>query len=134
MNEQQRTAVTKEQMEDLIIAEFYFRGDEAVLETAGAFGEYVGTVGGRIEYHTAVEQDAVMPETQEQIEQQLSLMTFCIIVFKNGFKIDGMSACVDPARYSVAIGRQLARENALNKIWPILGYELATQLNGDIRE
>ncbi len=128
------TKVTKEQMESLILAEFYFRGDEAALETLGASGEYIDSIAGRVDYMTAIEEDLMPEKVTVSIEQSLKLMTFCIIILKNGFKIDGMSACVDPANYNAVIGRQQARENALNKLWPILGYELCTKQNGDLSE
>ena len=38
----------------------------------------------------------------------------------NGFTIIGRGACVDPANFSLQIGRQVAREQAENKLWELL--------------
>lgn len=59
----------------------------------------------------------------------LSLLTICILVLRNGFKVVGTSACVDPAIFDAEIGRRLAREDALRQVWPLMGYELATRMH-----
>lgn len=56
------------------------------------------------------------------------LLTFCILHLKNGFTVTGQSACASPANYNADIGNRLAREDAVNKIWPLLGFELRTRL------
>lgn len=58
----------------------------------------------------------------------LSLLTFCVLVLRNGFTVTGESACASPENFDVQIGRAIARENAVQKIWPLLGYELRTKL------
>lgn len=58
----------------------------------------------------------------------LSLMTFCILVLANGFTVTGESACVSADNYDKAIGEKIARENAINKIWPLMGYSLKQYL------
>jgi len=58
----------------------------------------------------------------------LSLLTFCVLVLRNGFTVTGESACASPENFNAEIGRQLARANAVNKIWPLMGYELRTKL------
>ena len=58
----------------------------------------------------------------------LSLLTFCVLVLKNGFTVTGESACVSPENFDAEIGRNIARQNAVNKIWPLMGYELRTKL------
>lgn len=56
------------------------------------------------------------------------LLTFCVIVMKNGFTVTGESACASPENFDAELGRQIARRNAEAKIWPLLGYELRTKL------
>ena len=56
--------------------------------------------------------------------QTLSLLTFCVLVLKNGFTVTGESACASPANFDEEIGRKIARQNAVNKIWPLLGFSL----------
>ena len=60
---------------------------------------------------------------------QLGLMTFCVLVLKNGFTVTGESACVSPENFNAAIGRKIARENAITNIWPLMGYELRCKLS-----
>jgi hypothetical protein len=59
----------------------------------------------------------------------LHLLTFCVLVLKNGFTVTGESACASPENFDAEIGRRIARANAVNKIWPLLGYELKTKLS-----
>lgn len=54
----------------------------------------------------------------------LSLLTFCVLVLKNGFTVTGESACVSPANFDAEIGRKIARQNAVDKLWPLLGFRL----------
>jgi hypothetical protein len=54
----------------------------------------------------------------------LSLLTFCVLVLKNGFTVTGESACVNPANFDAEIGRKIARQNAVDKLWPLLGFRL----------
>lgn len=60
--------------------------------------------------------------------QSLSLLTICVIVLRNGFTVTGESACASPENYDAEIGRKIARENAINKIWPLEGYLLKQKL------
>ena len=58
----------------------------------------------------------------------LSLLTFCVLVLRNGFTVTGESACVSPENFDADVGRKIARQNAVQKIWPLMGYELRSQL------
>jgi hypothetical protein len=55
---------------------------------------------------------------------ELSLLTFCVLVLENGFTVTGESACVSPENFDAEIGRKIARQKAIDKMWPLLGYEL----------
>lgn len=59
---------------------------------------------------------------------QLDLLTFCVLILKNGFTVTGESACASPENFNAEIGRKIARENAVQKIWPLMGYELKGRL------
>lgn len=65
----------------------------------------------------------------DQDLEELNLVTICIIILENGFKVEGTSACVDPKIYNEAIGQQEAYKAAFNKIWEIEGYLLKQQLH-----
>ena len=60
--------------------------------------------------------------------QTLELLTFCVLVLKNGFTVTGESACASPENFNAEIGRRIARENAVEKIWPLLGFRLRDEL------
>lgn len=61
--------------------------------------------------------------------EALSLLTFCVLVLNNGFTVTGESACASPENFDAEIGRKIARENAKQKIWPLMGYALKQQLS-----
>ena len=60
--------------------------------------------------------------------ETLKLLTICVIVMRNGFKVLGTSACVDPATFDKVAGEGYARASAVSQIWPLLGYALADRL------
>lgn len=68
------------------------------------------------------------PEAQACDGQALGLLTFCVLVLRNGFTVTGESACASPENFNAEIGRKIARENAVQKIWPLMGYELRSKL------
>ena len=58
----------------------------------------------------------------------LDLLTFCVLILQNGFTVTGESACASPENFDADIGRKIARDNAVQKIWPLMGYALKAQL------
>ena len=60
--------------------------------------------------------------------EPLDLLTFCVLALKNGFTVTGESACASPENFDAEIGRKIARQNAVGKIWPLMGYHLKQQL------
>ena len=80
---------------------------------------------------TATEEFNALPEDQRFVDvpPQLDLLTFCVIVLKNGFTVTGESACASPENYDCLIGQKLAYENARNKIWMLEGYLLKERLS-----
>lgn len=73
--------------------------------------------------------DAIMgSETPDTDISGLGLLTFCVLVLRNGFTVTGESACASPENFDAEIGRRIARENAVQKIWPLMGYELKSRL------
>ncbi|MFC6414251.1 Gp49 family protein [Massilia varians] len=61
--------------------------------------------------------------------QSLGLLTFCVLVLQNGFTVTGESACASPENFDAEIGRKIARDNAINKVWPLMGYQLRDELH-----
>ena len=59
----------------------------------------------------------------------LGLLTFCVLVLRNGFTVTGESACASPENFDAEIGKKIAFENAKQKVWPLMGYALKQQLH-----
>ena len=62
------------------------------------------------------------------VPESLDLLTFCVLVLRNGFTVAGESACASPENFDEEIGRKIARHNAVQKIWPLRGYSLKDKL------
>lgn len=98
--------VTPQDIEANIETAFFFTGKDAVIRLPDMF-------------------------SQNQVDaiKHLELLTFCVIVLKNGFTVTGESACASPENFDAELGRKIARENAVNKIWPLMGYALKQRLH-----
>jgi hypothetical protein len=97
--------ITPADIEANIASEHYFTAGD------GVFGREVAACG-----------------TPVTSEPALNLLTFCVLTLKNGFTVTGESACASPANFNAEIGRKIARQNAINKVWPLMGYELRSKL------
>jgi len=56
--------------------------------------------------------------------------TVCQLTLANGFTVEGLSAAVSLANFDAEIGQKIARQNAVNQVWPLLGFRLADKLAG----
>lgn len=90
---------------------------EANIASEHYFTAYGGAKYGRITRDEPKDSDA------------LKLLTFCVLVLRNGFTVTGESACASPENFDAEIGRKIARQNAVQKIWPLMGYALKEQLS-----
>ncbi len=97
--------VTPEDIEANITSEFYFTAADGV---EGASGHRPNSV---------------------RAGTALGLLTFCVLVLRNGFTVTGESACASPENFDAEIGRKIARQNAINKVWPLMGYHLKQELS-----
>ena len=104
--------VTPADIEAAIVSEHYFTAEDG---RAGAIqsAHYVGRE---------------CPADDDADIDALKLLTFCVLVLRNGFTVTGESACASPANFNAEIGRRIARENAVSKVWPLLGYALKEKL------
>lgn len=84
-------------------------------------------------YFTALDGvSAVLPDVatiKNQEVQSLSLLTICVLVLENGFTVTGESACASPENFNEEIGRKIAYENAIDKVWLLEGYVLKQNLH-----
>lgn len=104
--------ITLADIESNIASEHYFRADE------GVFGAEYSPLETR-------------PQSGVKLgDYPLSLLTFCVLVLRNGFTVTGTSACASPENFDAEVGRKIARQNAINKVWPLMGYELRSKLAG----
>jgi len=98
--------VTPQDIEENIVSCYFFTASE------GVFGEEVSNQRPNAVY-----------------EKSLDLLTFCVLVLRNGFTVTGESACASPENFDADIGKKIARENAKQKIWPLMGYALKERLS-----
>ena len=59
----------------------------------------------------------------------LGLLTFCVLVLRNGFTVTGTSAVASPANFDADIGKRVARADAVRQIWPLLGFQLRDRIH-----
>jgi len=55
-------------------------------------------------------------------------LTVCCLTLKNGFNVIGESAAASPENFDEEIGRNIAKQNARQKIWALEGYLLRSKL------
>lgn len=94
--------VTPADLEAAIVSEHYFTAADGVFGANGPFG------------------------SQKPV---LGLLTFCVLILRNGFTVAGESACASPENFDADVGKKVARENAKQKLWPLLGYALKERLS-----
>ena len=59
----------------------------------------------------------------------LGLITICVLITRNGTKLVGVNeGPVSIQNFDADMGRRMAREKAIDQLWPMLGYELRTKL------
>lgn len=61
-----------------------------------------------------------------------STFTSCLLTLMNGFTVHGESACASPENFDLELGRKIARDNAVNKIWMLEGYALRERLTNEL--
>ncbi len=62
------------------------------------------------------------------VSEAADLLTICVLTLKNGFTVTGESACASPENFDAELGHKIARQNAVNKVWPLMGYALKERL------
>ena len=95
--------ITPDDIEANIEIAYYFTGEEAL--------QFAGQNGSPFVAH-----------------RSMGLLTFCVLILRNGFTVTGEAACASPENFNAETGKKIARENATNKIWPLMGYELKCRL------
>ena len=68
--------------------------------------------------------DVESTEEKHRLLGELQLITVCILILQNGFKVVGESACVSRENFNEELGRKIARQKAVEEIWALEGYLL----------
>lgn len=97
--------LTPEDIRQCIVDEFYFTAAEGIEAATG------------------------IPRTAVDLPSATKVLTFCVLVLRNGFTVTGESACASPENFDARIGRDIARKNAAEKIWLLEGYLLRQMLH-----
>lgn len=56
-------------------------------------------------------------------------LTVCVMKLKNGTMVVGQSACVSPENFDAEIGKNMAYDDAIDKVWALEGYLLRERLS-----
>ncbi len=96
-----------------IVSEHYFTGAD------GRYGAIIN------EAYVGME----LPRDDDGDLEPLELITFCVLVLRNGFTVTGESACASAANFNAEIGRRIAREKAIDKLWMLIGFRLKDALH-----
>lgn len=91
-------SVTPADVDATIASEHYFTADDGVAEVCR---------------HTPID---------GLVHQALGMLTFCVLVLRNGHTVTGESYCQDPAKFNAQIGKDEARKAAIDKLWPMVVY------------
>lgn len=118
--------ITPDDIEANVACEFYFTASE------GVDGAYIGRLR---------EQNPDAPMTLEAlgaeskrlrsdgVMSQLRLLTFCVLVLRNGTKVVGINyGSIDPNQHDAELGKEAARAHAIEQVFPLMGYELRSKL------
>ena len=60
--------------------------------------------------------------------ESADFLTICVLTLRNGFTVTGEAACASPENYNVELGQKIARQKAIEKLWPLLGFRLRDKL------
>ena len=94
---------------------------------ANIVGEYYFTASEGVEGHDS----RIEGHPGTPVPQSLTILTFCVLCLRNGFTVTGESACASPENFNAEIGQKIARENANQKLWPLMGYALKDSLSSE---
>lgn len=116
--------VTPEDLEAEVVSEHYFTARQ-------------GVDGADIEQLRASEPTAPLtlaafaddPDLSKTRLAPLNLLTFCVLTLKNGFTLVGKSAVASPENFNAELGRKIARKDAIEQLWPLLGFRLRDKLS-----
>ena len=82
------------------------------------------------EYFFTADQGVEAADLERLYPGSLCMVTICVLIMHNGYRIVGVNTGpVSSVNFDADLGRQYARENAIEQIWQLLGYELRSYLH-----
>lgn len=103
--------VTLDDIHGAIAAEIHFTLGEAIAAIAQVNGF----------------DDGLMP--QINATAGLTTTTLCVLVMRNGCTVIGKSAPASPENFDAEKGRLFAHEDAVEQLWPLMGFALRDRLS-----
>lgn len=55
-------------------------------------------------------------------------LAICVLTLQNGYQVTGEAGVVNPADFDEKIGKQIAKERAIDKVWMLEGYLLQEKM------
>jgi hypothetical protein len=105
--------VTLAHVEGCIAYEYYITGDQLLSISTAVLGPTLAQVRTLINLNP------------------LASLILCALVLKNGFTVTGESKPVHNDNFDEELGRKIARQKAVDKIWALEGYLLKERLYRD---
>ena len=94
---------------------------EANIASEHYFTAFDGATAEEVSGNAIYDSDWEVPRSIEALQK----LTLCVLVLRNGFTVVGESACISPENFDAQRGREIAREHAVEKVWPLMGYALS---------
>ena len=125
MTEKDIPRIKPEDIEDAIEFEAYFSASDGLLGNEFIQAHLEAKKNGEDYAFNLDEED------EDPGHFPLERLTFCVLVLKNGFTVHGHSACVSPKLYDYEIGKKIARQKAVDNLYPLLAFQLTTKLSNE---
>lgn len=67
---------------------------------------------------------------QQPPHAHLHQVTVCVLILRNGHKVVGVNTgSISPEDFDEELARKLARQNAIDQIWPLMGFLLRQRIH-----
>lgn len=104
--------ITPEHIESLVVDEVFFTAEQGYQAGMKAEHPDLAAVGNAFPY------------------SMLAQITVCVLLLRNGHKVVGVNeGPVSPENFDAELGRQYARQKAIDQIWPLEGYLLRDRMH-----
>lgn len=113
--------ITPDQVQEMIESVYFFTGAEGI---AGAHFNHQCNVFG-----DGGPETKPINEFVESINEAFRILTFCVIVLKNGWTVTGTSSPIDPKAFNPTKGEDCAYDRAIEQIYPLVGFMLKSELS-----